>query len=94
MSENIHHDQSGGNHSPKALAITVDSGRSVNAVAICAALSAICACFAIFAFYQATLAERESRMASYYITELDMTLSQLKVERPGGGYEAFKRSKE
>lgn len=77
-----------------ASVIQIDNGKHVVVVALCAALCAITACFSIFAFYQATLAERESRMASYYITELDRTLAVLEVERPAGGYEAFKRKKE
>jgi hypothetical protein len=74
-----------------ASVIQIDNGKHIVAVAICSALSAICACFAVFAFYQATLAERESRMASYYLTELDHTLVELKISPPDGGYEAFKR---
>jgi hypothetical protein len=77
-----------------AQVIQIDASKHIAVVAICAALCAVSACFAVFAFYQSTLAEREARMSSYYVTELDMTLARLEIERPAGGYESFKRKKE
>lgn len=76
-----------------ASVIQIDNGKHIAVIAICAALCAVCACFSVFAFYQATLAERESRMASYYLTELDHSLTEMQIKKPDGGYESFKRQR-
>jgi len=41
----------------------------------------------------ARLSERESRMAQYYIIELDAKLIKLGVELPDGGYQKFKEKR-
>lgn len=81
-------DQNTGDNSPKATA-TIYNGNTV--AIVCTAICAIAACFSIFAFYHATLAEREARMAEYYITELDATLVQQGIRKPGESFQKFRQ---
>lgn len=85
---NTNPDQSAGDNSPRAQAI-IQNGNTV--AIVCTAICAIAACFSIFAFYHATLAEREARMAEYYITELDATLIEKGIREPGETFQKFRQ---
>jgi hypothetical protein len=58
-----------GGDGPKAIVNFV--GKSISAVAVCAALCGVAGALSLVAWHQANVAERETRMLQYYVNEVD-----------------------
>ena len=65
-----------------ASVIQIESSRLVPLLLGLAILSGISVALAITAFYQVTLAERETRMLQYYVLEMDAKLIAAGVKKP------------
>ena len=62
--------------------IQVESSKLVPLLIVLTMISGIAVAFGVVAFYQSTIAERESRMLQYYVLEMDAKLIAAGVKKP------------
>lgn len=70
------------NRAEGASVIQVESSKLVPLIVVLAVISGIAAGLAVFAFYESTNAERESRMLQYYVLEMDAKLIAHGIKKP------------